>query len=118
MPDMHGQKAEPVFDLESLVSEMQGEAANSATGHAARTLAHEPDLRVVLIVLAPSGRIKEHRAHASTSIHVIRGSIEVGLGDDFVRLSAGRLLMLKREVPHSVAANEESAFLLTLGKPV
>jgi quercetin dioxygenase-like cupin family protein len=118
MSDTHEQKVEPVFNVESLASEMLAEASNSATGHAARTLVHEPDLRVVLVVLAPNGRIKEHRAHAATSIHVIRGSIEVGLGDEFVGLSAGRLLTLKRDVPHSVAANEESAFLLTLGKPV
>lgn len=118
MSDAQSQKAEPVFDLEALFAEMRGEAASSATGHAARTLVHEPDLRVVLVVLAPGGRIKEHRAHSATSIHVIRGSIDVGLGDDSVRLPAGRLLMLERDVPHSVLAHEESAFLLTLGRPL
>lgn len=117
MPDPHAQKAPTVFDLDASYDEMQREASGSATGHVAKTLIHEPDLRVVLVVLAPGGRIKEHRAHAATSIHVLRGSIDVGLREQALTLSSGRLLMLERDLPHSVAANEESAFLLTLGRP-
>jgi quercetin dioxygenase-like cupin family protein len=105
-----------VFDLEASWNEMQHEAASSATGHTARTLIHERDLRVVLVVLAPGGRIKEHRAHSATSIHVLRGSIDVGLGEQSVNLSASRLLSLERDLPHSVAASEEAALLLTLGQ--
>jgi quercetin dioxygenase-like cupin family protein len=96
---------------------MRGEAAVSATGHAARTLVHEDDLRVVLIVLTSGGRIKEHRAHTATSIHVLRGAIDVDLGERSQTLSAGCLLKLERDVAHSVLAKAESAFLLTLGRP-
>ncbi|MEZ5364918.1 MAG: cupin domain-containing protein [Bryobacterales bacterium] len=116
MSDLHRTEAEPVFDLETLFAEMRTEAANSATGHAARTLVHEDDLRVVLVVLAAGGSIKDHRAHASTSIHVLRGAIGVGLDGRSLELSAGRLLVLQRDVPHSVIANAESAFVLTLGR--
>jgi quercetin dioxygenase-like cupin family protein len=74
-------------------------------------------LRVVLVVLAPGGRIKEHRAHTATSIHVLRGSLDVGLGEQPVKLSSGGLLLLEPDLPHSVGASEEAAFLLTLGRP-
>ena len=116
MSDSHARKAPTVFDLEASCNEMQREASGSATGHTARTLIHEPDLRVVLVVLAPGGRIKEHRARTATSIHVLRGSIDVGLPEQPVNLSAGRVLMLEHDLPHSVAASGEAAFLLTLGR--
>lgn len=117
MPDSQARKAYAAFDLEALCDKMQLEASNSATGHIAQSLIHEPELRVVLMVLAPGGRINEHRAHAATSIHVLRGAIDVGLGEQSAALSAGQLLMLERDVPHSVFASGESAFLLTLGRP-
>lgn len=117
MSDSQARNVQAVLDLEAASDEMRREASGSSMGHAARTVAHEPDLRVVLIVMAPGGRIEEHRSHSAATIHVLRGKVNVGLPDRSEEVAAGRLLLLEGDLPHSVTADEESAFLLSLGRP-
>ncbi len=117
MSESQEQPLNAVVDLEAACDEMRREASGSVAGHVSRTLLHEPDLRVVLVVMASGGRIKEHQAHSATSIHVLRGAVEVGLPEQAASVAAGRLLTLGGGVAHSVTANKESAFLLTLGRP-
>ena len=117
MSDRKEQSAEGLYDLAGAGDELLLEAAGSAAAHAARTLLHEPELRVVLIAMAPGGHIKEHKARSATSIQVLRGAIEVQLPERSVEVSAGGLLILEGGLDHAVSASEEAVFLLTLGRP-
>jgi quercetin dioxygenase-like cupin family protein len=103
--------------LSELERELRSDEAYLRGDHTARTLAHEPDLRVVLITMKAGGRLDEHQAKATASVHVLSGDIRVSLPDKVVNLSAGSFLLLDRGLRHAVEAETESAFLLTLGGP-
>jgi len=103
--------------LSELERELRSDEAYLRGDHTARTLAHEPDLRVVLIAMKAGGRLEEHRAKAAASVHVLSGEVRVGLPDKVVKLPAGSFLLLEPGLRHAVEAELESAFLLTLGGP-
>ena len=106
-----------VFDLAAADREMRQEEAYARGGHTAGTLVREPDLRIVLIVLKAGGKIAEHQANETASIHTIGGHVRLHLPNQVIDLPVGRLLVLGRGLSHDVEAVIDSAFLLTLGWP-
>lgn len=102
------------FELAEAAHEMRGEGAYHREGHTARTLVHEADLRVVLISMKAGSTIHEHRAAATATVHTLSGHIRVRFPDWVADVATGRLLMLERDLPHSVEALDDSVFLLTL----
>jgi quercetin dioxygenase-like cupin family protein len=107
-------KPATAFDLASIDRDLRLEEAYVRTGHTARMLVRDPDLRVVLVVMKAGSRISEHRAEETATIHVLAGHLRLGLPSGGVELSAGQLLVLERAVPHDVEAVTETRFLLTL----
>ena len=103
------------FDLAAELERLRGEDPYGRGERNARTLVHEPDFRVVLIVLKVGAKLEEHRAPARISIHALAGRIRVRLSEETVDLPTGHLLALEADVPHEVEAVEEGAFLLTIG---
>jgi quercetin dioxygenase-like cupin family protein len=103
------------FDLGALEREMREEESYRREGHTARTLVRAPDLRVVLVAIKGGGRIAEHHASESASVHTISGQVRLHLPDRTVELPAGRILVLGRGLRHDVEATTDSAFVLTLG---
>jgi len=77
------------------------------SGRNAITLAKEPALRVVLMLLGKGTKISEHQAAGPLTFHVLSGS---------VTFRAGELVVLEAAVEHEVEALEESACVLTLGR--
>jgi quercetin dioxygenase-like cupin family protein len=104
-----------IFDVAILDRELRQEEAYAREGHTARTLVREPDLRVVFMAIKAGGRVAEHRAQETTSLHVLSGHVRLVLSDRAVDLSAGQLLVLGRDLPHELEAVVDSACLLTLG---
>ena len=104
-----------IFDLAALEKEMRAEEAYSRNGHTARTLIHEPDLRVVLIVLKAGNRIEKHKAKGPSSIQTVSGALRLELESRTVDPPAGALLALDKDAPHDVEAGPDSALLLTIG---
>jgi quercetin dioxygenase-like cupin family protein len=82
--------------------------------HTALTLRHTPALRQVLIAVRRDGQIAEHHAAGEVAIQVLQGAIVVGVGDERHTLGVGDLLNVAPGLPHSVAARQESVFLLTI----
>ncbi|HET8936932.1 MAG TPA: cupin domain-containing protein [Polyangiales bacterium] len=103
------------FDLNAVEQELRHDDAFARNGHAARTLIHEPDLRIVLVAMKAGSRIREHRANETASIHPLHGHIRLQLENKAVELRAGQLLVLESGLPHDVEAIADGAFLLTLG---
>jgi quercetin dioxygenase-like cupin family protein len=103
------------FDLGALEREMRQEEPYRREGHTARTLVRAPDLRVVLVAIKGGGRIAEHHASESASVHTISGQVRLHLPDRTVELPAGRRLEVGRGLRHDVEATTDSAFVLTLG---
>lgn len=104
-----------VFDLGAIERELRQEDAYQRSGHTARTMVREGDLRVVLIVMKDGARIPQHTAQETTSIQTTAGLVRLQLPDRTVELPVGHLLVLDGGLAHDVEASGVSAFVLTLG---
>ncbi len=83
--------------------------------HAAKTIAKQPGLGVVLIALKPGGRMDEHHADRAITVQGVEGIVEFTMSERVVALTRGRLLIIPPGVVHRVRGVDESAFLLTMG---
>lgn len=83
--------------------------------HAARTIAKQPGVRVVLIALKAGGRMDEHHADWAITVQGIEGHVEFTVGETTVALTSGSLLTVAAGLPHRVTGIDESALLLTIG---
>jgi quercetin dioxygenase-like cupin family protein len=104
------------FDISHEITQLRMEDSwQRGTGRSSKTLVKHPDFRIVLTLMKPGSRMHEHRTDARISIQAVMGRIKLHLPQRTVELSAGQLLALDSEVPHDVEAEEEGAFLLTVG---
>jgi quercetin dioxygenase-like cupin family protein len=88
--------------------------AESAAGRRARTLLKHDQLRVVLVTMRAGAELHEHRASGTISIHALAGHFSVHASGSTHPIRAGQLIALAPDIPHSVTAVEEGAFLLTI----
>ena len=86
-------------------------------GRSSKTLAKYPDLHIVLILMRPDTRMREHHVDGRLSIQILQGRVRVYLPNDTVEIHAGDLLALEYGTLHHVEAVEESAFLITISWP-
>lgn len=86
-----------------------------AADHAAKTIAKQPGISVVLIALKAGGQMHEHHADGSITAQGIDGHVQFTVGERPVALTPGRLLTIPPGVAHQVTGVNESAFLLTIG---
>jgi quercetin dioxygenase-like cupin family protein len=108
--------ASPVlaFDLAHEVARLHEQAAWQHGDRNAKTLVKEADFRVVLLALRAGARMEEHRAAGRISVQTLAGHLRLHTAGSNVDLPIGRLVILERDIPHSVEALDESAFLLTI----
>lgn len=104
------------FDLADEVRLLQSEQPWQA-GHTAKTIVKYPDLRIVLVALKSGAQMIQHETTGRLSIHVLSGYLRLGLAERTLELPAGSLVALDRDIPHSVEATVDSAFLLTIAWP-
>jgi quercetin dioxygenase-like cupin family protein len=102
------------FDLAHEVAQLREQTAWQQGDRNAKTLVKEADFRIVLIALRAGSRMEEHRAAGRISVQTVVGHVRLRTAGTNVDLPAGRLVSLERDVPHTVEAVEESAFLLTI----
>jgi len=104
------------FDLEQEIAAAEQKKPWPSGTHA-KTLLKKPDLRVVLIQLEPGARMDQHHADGTISVQVLKGGIKFNAAGESHGLRAGSLLTLAASIKHDVEAQEDSAFLLTIGWP-
>jgi len=85
-----------------------------AAGVFSKLLLKADDLRLMLIVMESGAKMKEHHAAGTVSIHAVRGTLCVHLGERAEDLHEGQVLTLAPGIKHDVEAREDSAFLLTI----
>jgi quercetin dioxygenase-like cupin family protein len=103
------------LQLSEQLERLRQEPTWRASGRNAITLAKEPALRVVLMLLGKGTKISEHQAAGPLTFHVLSGSVTFRAGDRTETLGSGELIVLESAIAHEVEAREESACLLTLG---
>ena len=94
------------------------EARTTAVGHAARILAKNGTLRLVLVGLTTGSTIHEHSADGPLSIQVLLGWVDVATSGGVERIYPGRILVLGPNVAHSVTSEADAVILLTIAASV
>lgn len=89
------------------LGERLGDAQTSAI---VRTATFE----AVRIILPADARIPAHKVPGRIMLHCIEGSIELGLDEGPIFMSAGEWLYLEGEASHSLRGLEDASLLLTI----
>lgn len=103
-----------IIDLRSLTIQIRKEKAWENSDRNAITVFKTDAMRIVLIGLHKGAEMVKHTAKGMISIQVLEGEILFTTEERSVKLKQGEMLALHENVPHSVQANEETIFLLTL----
>ena len=71
-------------------------------------------LEVIRLVLAAGKSMPTHKVSGECTIHCVEGSLDVQVNGSNTVLTAGQLMFLLGDVPHSVTAREPASALVTL----
>ena len=99
--------------LAELADDMIADLPQQPAGRSARTVVTGTALRATLIALAQGHELAEHGAPPSATLYVVRGRIRLLAGEREWPLEAGQLIPIPPQ-RHSVHAESEAAFLLTV----
>ena len=104
------------FDLRDEAATLRERAMHAASGRAAKTLVKEGKLRTTVVALRKGVRLQEHRMEGASSIHVLRGRVEVETPSGGVILAAGGMVAFAEATSHAVAAQADSELLITVAQ--
>lgn len=105
------------FSLAALAREQLELAKAASSGRASHTVfgGHEHTLRQTVIALVEGQQLDEHANPGEATVHVLRGRVRMSTRDTGWEGSAGDLLIVP-DAPHTLAALEDAAVLLTVAK--
>lgn len=102
------------IDLPSFIKQIKTESPWENNDRNAITVFKTNGMRIVLIALHAGAEMKTHTADGIICIEIVDGKIKFNAESRSVELNKGQMLTLRKGIPHSVLAIEESIFLLTL----
>ena len=88
-----------------------------AAGTLSRTLHDDDQLRVVVFGFAEGEELTEHTASRPAVIQVLRGELELTLGDERVTAGEGSWIHMSAGLRHALRARTPTVMLLTLVGP-
>ena len=103
------------FPLVSMTEKLMEEAGAATSGRAALTLARGDELTIVLTAMKSETTLEEHSAPAAATVILLSGNIIFTTSDDKITLAQGDSVTFTADIPHSVHASEDSAFLIVIG---
>lgn len=102
------------FDLPAILGSLKLEPNWRTAKRNAMTIVKQPVFRVVLVALQAGAEVGAHETDGPVTLQAIEGRLAIEVGGEGVALAAGQLLVLRPGLRHSLRAEEDSAFLLTL----
>ena len=102
------------INLRSFTKQIREEKAWEDSDRNAITVFKTDGMRIVLIALHKNAEMAKHTTEGMISVQVLEGKIVFTTEEQSVELEQGGMLALHQNIPHSVLANEEAIFLLTL----
>lgn len=102
------------FDLEGEVDDLRRQLSATSQDRIAKTLVKEGPIRLTLIAMKQGATIAEHHAPGPCTLHFISGKAVFTGGGQGDTVEAGRVLAFDTRVAHSLTAETDSAFLLTI----
>src|SRR3954463_15391489 len=105
------------MSLDALAREHVERAGSESTGRSSTTVygGHERVLRQTVIALASGRSMSEHENPGEATMVVLQGRVRLLAGDDVWDGRSGDLLVIP-DARHSVEADQDSVFLLTVAK--
>lgn len=103
-----------LVDLTETAAALRNEAHDSVAGHRQIAVYRHGPVTLVSFVFEPEGILKEHSTDGVVTILALSGHIRVIAEEQAYDLTAGRLLALDPNVPHTVMAVKASEMLLTV----
>lgn len=100
------------FDLAAEAAGLRAEPVPARQGHRQKTLFKHGARTIALFVMNRGSTLPEHAADGTVSVQVTDGVIRVVIEGNERRLSAGRLVVFRPGLPHSVTAETDAVFLL------
>jgi quercetin dioxygenase-like cupin family protein len=101
--------SEPVV-LKGLVDYEEGRVIS-------RTLSQNPTLSLTLFAFVQGEEIGTHSAPGDAMVYVLDGEADVTIGDKTVIVKADEVVVMPKNIPHSLHARERFKMLLILVKP-
>lgn len=95
------------FALDSLI-------AQTPSGIASRVIARSAGGNVTLFSFDAGQELSEHTAPFDALIIVFQGTLELTIGGQPVRASAGMVVRMPANVPHAVAAVDQARMMLIM----
>ncbi len=105
------------MDLHLFKKQIKEEEAWQKSDRNAITIFKTNSLRLVLVGMHQGAEMKTHTAPGIITLQVLEGKILFTTEEQTVEMGERQMLALHTGIPHSVAAIEESVFLLTLAIP-
>lgn len=101
----------------TLIAALQEPLEAPADSIVSKTVYNGDGVRIVLFAFAPGQELTEHTSTREALIHMLDGSAHITLGGEAVDASAGTLIRMAPNLPHSVQAQSHVRLLLyMLGK--
>ncbi len=79
-----------------------------------RTVTKKPSGTITAFAFDKGQELSEHTAPFDAIVQVLDGEVELTVGGESSRLSAGQMLIMPADVPHAVTAVERFKMLLTM----
>ncbi len=102
------------MDLNKFIQQIKEETSWAQSDRNSITLFKSPTMRIVLLGLHKNAELKTHQAAGVISVQVLEGSMNFITEEKSVLLEKGQMIALQENIPHSVRAETETFFLLTL----
>jgi len=102
------------MDLNQFIDQVRNESTWKESDRNSITIFKSDKMRIVLLGLHKGAELKTHTANGIISVQVLEGKISFTTEPQTAILQKGQMIVLHEKIPHSVAALEESFFLLTL----
>jgi quercetin dioxygenase-like cupin family protein len=98
----------------TVITDLVDELAVPEDGTLSRVLYRDDRLRVVGFAFAAGQELTEHTSALPVVIQVVRGRLELILGDEKTVATPGSWIHQPARLPHTVRATEDSVMLLTM----
>ncbi len=100
----------------TILANLSSEAAVPDNGIVSRTLHSDDHLKVVLFGFDAGQELSEHTASVPATIHIIEGTADVRVGEQFAEAAPGYWAWLPAHMPHSILAKTKTVMLLYMMK--
>ncbi|MEV6613107.1 cupin domain-containing protein [Streptomyces sp. NPDC051051] len=98
----------------TVIADLAAELPVPEDGTLSRVLYRDDRLRVVGFAFAAGQELTEHTSALPVVVQVVRGRLDLTLGEERTKAGPGSWIHLPARLPHTVRATEPSVMLLTM----